>query len=84
MEASTFVQTGHHAALTPALLRTCAYAGSNEQRHPWKQLSPGGVGISEGGWLEHHVREMCGALRPEASRSSTAMCSLSYWKQSLV
>ena len=58
-----------HVGSTLALTLLCSCAGSNEQRHSWKQLSPDGVLISEGGWLEHHVREMCSALRPEASQS---------------
>jgi hypothetical protein len=46
----------------------CTSAGSHEQSKSWQQLSPDGVEISEGGWLEHHVRKMCGALQSEASR----------------
>lgn len=40
----------------------------------WTQLSPGGKTISNNGWLEHHVREMCNELRPEVSRCMGRFC----------
>lgn len=51
-----------HCYITPVFLRAVYDKGS------WTQLSPDGEDVSKNGWLEHHVREMCNALRPEVSR----------------
>jgi hypothetical protein len=56
--------------ITQVFVRTVYDKGS------WTQLSPDGEDVSKHGWLEHHVREMCNALRPEVSRCKGSFCAV--------